>query len=205
MKNGNNSFGGYMKRKSAKKIKAILLILCFGTSVFTAGYFYLDSILNKTSVSENVNDVPYYSPTPENATVLFEICEDKILFNLDFNEETVNIVFGEVENHGYNINYTVECDYETVGYFADLIGGIELNSTRYTGAHITEMLEYSYVSAENKRLITESIVNGLAKTGITKEDLLYLIENTNTDLKLNECYFWVGYIDELCKSPRFVN
>ena len=67
------------------------------------------------------------------------------------------------------------------------------------------MLEYSYVSAENKRLITESIVNGLAKTGITKEDLLYLIENTNTDLKLNVCYFWVGYIDELCKSPRFVN
>ncbi len=198
-------FGDIMKRKTVTKIKGTLFVLSFGIAVFTAGYFYLNNILNSRVVNDSVQNVPYYTATPKNATVLFNICEDKLLLNLNFKEETVNVIFGDEENHGYNITHTISCDYNTVGYFVDLIGGVDFDDNRHTGAHITELLEYSYVSENTKREITESIIKGISEIGFTKENLLYLIENTETDLKFNECYFWVDYIGKLCKFPRFIN
>lgn len=178
----------------------------FGAVVFCCGYFYLESRLEEMIVSDNVNSVPYYS-TPDNFTVSFKICEDSLLFNFDFDNESVNIAFLENENanYGYNIDYTVQCDYETVGYFVDIVGGIDIENTRYTGVDITELLEYSTVDFLKRKEITEKIMLGISKNGLTQKDMIYLIENSKTNLKFNECFLWTEYIPELCGFIRFIN
>ena len=49
-----------------KILKTLVVSIIFGASVFTVGYFFLDSRLSEKEVSENVNYVPYYEATPQN-------------------------------------------------------------------------------------------------------------------------------------------
>ena len=141
---------------------------------------------------------------------MFKICDDNILVNLCFSENTVKVVLAEDfdENqdtvYGYKIDYYLNCDFKTVGYLTDIAGGIELGNERYTGVQITEMLEYQSVSEETKKLITEKIILGISENGFTKEDMLYIIENADTNLKFADSYTWTQYIGELCKFPVIV-
>ena len=195
-----------LKKKSITVLKTIFLSLVFGTIFFVAGFFYLDSRLENMTVSEKTESVPYYS-VPSDATVLINICEDSILVNLKFEEEKINIVFvdGNEYDYGYTVDYNLNCNYELVGYLVDISGGIEIDGLRQTGIQITEMLQQTLVKNSQKRAITEAIVDGIADSSFTKEDLLFIIENSENDLKFNECYFWTNYISKLCKFPCYIN
>lgn len=175
--------------------------------IFSCGYFYLDSRLKKSMVNESVESVPYYTQIPENKSVLMTVCQDKILLNLNFEEEIINIIFleTEAENYGYTVDYEVICNYEMIGYLVDVAGGIELDGLRYTGVQITEMLEYNPQDITSKKLITQNIIKGISNNGFAKENLLYIIDNSETNLKFNQCFDWVGWIPKLCRFPRFVN
>ena len=135
------------------------------------------------------------------------VCQDEILFNLNFNEEIINIIFleTEAENYGYTVDYEIICNYEMIGYLVDVAGGIELDGLRYTGVQITEMLEYNPQDITSKKLITQNIIKGISNNGFAKENLLYIIDNSETNLKFNECFDWVEWIPKLCRFPRFVN
>lgn len=195
-----------LKKKSIRVLKTISLSLVFGTIFFVVGFFYLDSRLENMTVSEKTESVPYYS-VPSDVTLLLNICEDKILVNLKFEEEKINIAFVDRNeyDYGYMIDYTLSCNYELVGFLVDISGGIEIDGLRQTGIQITEMLQQTMVKDSQKREITEAIVNGIADSNFTKEDLLFIIENSENDLKFNECYFWTGYISKLCKFPCYIN
>ena len=199
-----------MKRKFKRYINNILFLIFFGTVVFSAGYLYLDNKLGGISASESKENVPYYETLPQDATVMFNICEDNILVNLCFSDKTIKLVLAEdsVGNqdtvYGYNIDYYLNCDYKTVGYLTDIAGGIELEGERFTGVQITDMLEYSVVTKDTKKLITEKIILGISENGFTKEDMLYIIENADTNLKFASAYTWMDYIGELCKFPVIV-
>lgn len=195
-----------LKKKNIRILKTIFLSLVFGAVFFVAGFFYLNSRLENMTVSEKTESVPYYS-VPSDATILMNICEDKILLNLKFEEEKINIAFveGGEYDYGYTIDYTLNSNYELVGYLVDISGGIEINGLRQTGIQITEMLQFTQVKNSQKREIIEAIVKGIANSSFTKEDLLFIIENSESNLKFNECYFWTGYISKLCKFPCFIN
>lgn len=200
----------FLKRKVKRHINNILFLIFFGSVVFSAGYLYLDNKLGGVSASNSEENVPYYETLPQDATVMFKICDDNILVNLCFSENTVKVVLAEDfdENqdtvYGYKIDYYLNCDFKTVGYLTDIAGGIELGNERYTGVQITEMLEYQSVSEETKKLITEKIILGISENGFTKEDMLYIIENADTNLKFADSYTWTQYIGELCKFPVIV-
>ena len=195
-----------LKKASVRILKTVLLSLLFGTVFFVAGYFYLDSRLENMTVSEKTESVPYYS-VPSDVTLLLNICEDKILVNLKFEDEKINIAFvdGNEYDYGYTIDYNINCNYELVGYLVDISGGIEIDGLRQTGIQITEMLQQTLVKNSQKRAITEAIINGIANCSFTKEDLLFIIENSENDLKFNECYFWTNYISKLCEFPCYIN
>lgn len=178
--------------------------------MFSAGYLYLDNKINGIDVLENAENVPYYETLPQDSTIMFNICDDSILVNLNFSEKSIKVISAE-ENaknqdtvYGYNIDYYLNCNYKTVGYLTDIAGGIELEGERYTGVQITDLLEYSAVSKDTKKLITEKIITGISENGFTKEDMLYIIENSDTNLKFASAYTWTQYIAELCKFPVIV-
>ena len=164
--------------------------------------------------SNTVESVPFYQ-IPNNKTFLLEICEDKILMNFDFAQSVLNIIylpeFRKNENniYGYEIDYNLKTDYEFVGYLVDQVGGITLNiddeTLRYTGTQITEMLEFSPITQEIKYEILKNLIYAIGITGFTKENLLYIVENCESELKFNEGILFLDYIADCCKFPRFIN
>ena len=199
-----------LKRKVRRYISNILFLIFFGSAVFSAGYLYLDSTITDIDVTKTEEKVQYYETLPQDTTVLFNICDDNILVNLCFSDKTLKVVsaedFDENQNtvYGYNIDYYINCNYKTVGYLTDIAGGVELEGKRYTGVQITEMLEYSGVTKETKKLITEKIIQGISENGFNKDDMLYITENADTNLKFASAYIWIDYIKELCKYPIIV-
>lgn len=200
----------FLKRKVRRYISNILFLIFFGSAVFSAGYLYLDSTITDIDVTKTEEKVQYYETLPQDTTVLFNICDDNILVNLCFSDKTLKVVsaedFDENQNtvYGYNIDYYINCNYKIVGYLTDIAGGVELEGERYTGVQITEMLEYSGVTKETKKLITEKIVQGISENGFNKDDMLYITENADTNLKFASAYIWIDYIKELCKYPIIV-
>lgn len=204
-----------LKSKIFYNFKLFYFLLIFGMVIFGSGYFFLDSRLEKTKVSFRTESVPYYTAMPDNKGVCFEVCNDKILLYFDFKQSELSVIYpteseeSDLVTYGYPVDYTVSCDYEMIGYFVDAVGGIELktgNETlRYTGVQITEMLKFTGVSEETKHSIAKEIIAGFGEMGFTKENLLHIIEESDTNLKFNDSFSWVEYIKELCKSPRFVN
>lgn len=203
-----------MKSKATRQFKIFYFLLVFGISVFLSGYFYLNNLLNITSVAKNEEKIPYYS-VPENTTILFKICNDNLLIDLDFNESIINVLLVDesfstnTDLYGYSVDYTVKSDYDLVSFLVDNVGGIELENDgellRYTGVQICEMFEYSKVSNDKKNEIIKKIIDGIAVTGLTKEDMLFIIEESETNLNFSIAYLWVDHIKELCKFPRFIN
>ena len=199
-----------LKRKVRRYISNILFLIFFGSAVFSAGYLYLDSTITDIDVTKTEEKVQYYETLPQDTTVLFNICDDNILVNLCFSDKTLKVVsaedFDENQNtvYGYNIDYYINCNYKIVGYLTDIAGGVELEGKRYTGVQITEMLEYSGVTKETKKLITEKIIQGISENGFNKDDMLYITENADTNLKFASAYIWIDYIKELCKYPIIV-
>ena len=199
-----------LKRKVRRYISNILFLIFFGAAVFSAGYLYLDSTITDIDVTKTEEKVQYYETLPQDTTVLFNICDDNILVNLCFSDKTLKVVsaedFDENQNtvYGYNIDYYINCNYKIVGYLTDIAGGVELEGKRYTGVQITEMLEYSGVTKETKKLITEKIIQGISENGFNKDDMLYITENADTNLKFASAYIWIDYIKELCKYPIIV-
>ena len=199
-----------LKRKVRRYISNILFLIFFGSAVFSAGYLYLDSTITDIDVTKTEEKVQYYETLPQDTTVLFNICDDNILVNLCFSDKTLKVIsaedFDENQNtvYGYNIDYYINCNYKIVGYLTDIAGGVELEGERYTGVQITEMLEYSGVTKETKKLITEKIIQGISENGFNKDDMLYITENADTNLKFASAYIWIDYIKELCKYPIIV-
>lgn len=200
----------FLKIKVRRYISNILFLIFFGSAVFSAGYLYLDSTITDIDVTKTEEKVQYYETLPQDTTVLFNICDDNILVNLCFSDKTLKVIsaedFDENQNtvYGYNIDYYINCNYKTVGYLTDIAGGVELEGERYTGVQITEMLEYSGVTKETKKLITEKIIQGISENGFNKDDMLYITENADTNLKFASAYTWTQYIGELCEFPVIV-
>lgn len=200
----------FLKRKIKRYINNVLFLIFFGSVVFSAGYLYLDSTLGDIDVTKTEEKVPYYETLPQDTTVLLKICDDNILVNLCFSDKTIKVVLAEdfareqSTVYGYKIDYYLNSDFKTVGYLTDIAGGIELEGERYTGVQITDMFEYSVVTKDTKKLITEEIIMGIAENGFAKEDMLYIIENADTNLKFAASYTWTQYIDELCEFPVIV-
>ncbi len=202
-----------MNKKTYRKFKVFFSLLVFGLSVFLVGFIFLERQINTLPVTDKVESMPYYTQTPDNKTILFKVCNDNLLLDFDFKNETLNVLFlnnGEsVEETGYTADFTVTCNYETVGYLVDAVGGIEFENDgvtqRYTGVQIADLLTYSNVSRQMIYSITEKIIEGIKLNGITKENLLYLIENTETDLKFSDSVLWLQYIPKLCEFTRYIN
>lgn len=192
-----------------KKIKYFLKLtaICFlvGIIFVCSGYFYLNQKFTQTEKSDET--IPYYNSAPENAGVLFDICSTRTLFYLNFEKNTISILSDNKNTeigdtlYGYPIDYTIIGNYDLLEYIIDSLGGIELeteNETlRYTGVQIADTLRKTTDTKEVYKKIIPKIFDKIKEQGIMREDLLYIIENSETNLTFPDCYYWSDYIKEL--------
>lgn len=191
---------------------AAICIACAAVFIGT-GYFYLSS--NSETVQNETESVPYYSAVPESAGVMFDILGDKTFFYLDFEKEILSVIYAdEIETandeiYGYPIDYTVSADYSLLGGIVDAVGGIDLNiegeELAFTGVQVIELMETTVDRSSIRRETVNEIISKISEFGFDRELFLYIIENSDTDLTVPDCYYWSEHMKELCKLPRTVN
>lgn len=175
------------------------------------GLSYVSS--EKKAAQNETESVPYYLAYPESKGVLFDFLGDKTFFYLDFEGQSLSVIYPdetyEKEIYGYPIDFKVSADYSLLEYVIDAVGGITLERgeeiLNLTGVQVTDILETSPERDELRREIAEQIVFGISKQGLDRESVLYIVENSETDLSIPDCYYWSEHLKEVCSLPRIVN
>ena len=178
-----------------------------------SGYLYLSHELKPAEIGEE--SVPYYNSTPENAGVMFDICSDRVLFYMDFEKNNMRVIFDPkitsigANLYGYSVDYTISGNYDLLGYIIDVMGGIELESEeeilRYTGVQIADMLSKTADTNELSRKIISKLLEKIGEKGFGKENFLYIIENSETNLTVPDCYYWSDYMKSICRNATVIN
>lgn len=173
---------------------------------------YLQNSFKETE--NKVSSVPYSFSAPENKGVMLNICGSLTFLYLDFDEERLKVIIPpeaeyEGEIFGYPIDFTVKTDYSFVSQLVDCADGIELNmngeTLRYTGVQIADILSRTVDTSKLKREIITTLFKKIGENGIDGEFFSFLVENTDTEITVPDCYYWEKYIAKLCKNGGIIN
>lgn len=208
----------FLKDKIFNKnvFKKALIIFCSALIFFFGAYAYLDYNLNRQTAKADQKDysVPY-NPVPDNAGIAFLLPDSSaVLAYLDFENECINVV--DIEKYdngnnlyfGYTVDFTVHTDYQLIGGIIDRIGGvnIEINgeTLRYTGIQVIDLISKNYDKNIKPQIISQ-IFEQISKNNFSKDDFVYIIENSSSNLTIVDCIYWLDYIEKLCGRINLVN
>jgi hypothetical protein len=202
-----------MKNKFKFYLKLFSICAVCGAIFILSGYFYLNHKLEPAEIKNP--SIPYTQSAPESKGIMFDICGDRSLAFINFEAGTLNIAFdvGETKKgdklYGYTVDYTIESDYELLAYIIDIAGGIDLTfndeTLRYTGVQVTDILTHTADRKDLRRQVITAILKKIKNTGFQKEDFLYIIENSKTNLTIPDCYYWSDYIKTICNNMQIIN
>ena len=168
----------------------------------------------KTQTGKEETKIPY-SANLKNTGILFDISGSYIYFYLDFQNKNISLVYpdyynaNQIEIYGYPIEFTVKSDIGLVEDVVDIIGGLEFNISgeelNLTGSQIAELLIDSPDIEVAKRDVTYKLIRKISQTGFTHQNFLHIIENSETNLTVIDCYYWSDNIQQLCKNLKVIN
>ncbi len=186
-----------------------------GMLFFGVSYAYLHYNINKVTQIEQKDYTVPYKHIPDNAGIGFLLPDSSaVLVYLNFENNCINVV--NIENYdtsndlyyGYTVDYTVEVDYPFIGEMVDRVGGINIQvngeELRYTGVQVVELIRENKNSNIKSQIITE-VFRQISNNGFSKENFVYIIQNTKTDLSLLDCIYWMDYIDNIRGDIKFIN
>ncbi len=208
-----------MKRKFFKKTALKRAFIFFSCALVFLGssYAYLKTNLGSESKQQaEVKDytVPY-ERIPDDKGIMFVAPDNSgILAYLCFTDSAIRLVNIEYydesqsEYFGYEVDFTVKTDFELIAGIIDRVGGINLEKDgqilRYTGVQIIDMISVNY-DANIKTQIISAVFTQISKNGFSKEDFVYIIENSDTNLTVPDCYYWPDRIADMSRRVGFVN
>lgn len=204
------------RSKALNILKKISIVFFCGLIFFVLSYAYLShNIDNKkgSEVYQKELKIPY-EHTPESRGVSF-VFEDRsaVLVYLDFYSRNISLYnieeFTSENNYGkFTSDYTVWVNNTLIEGIVDRVGGVTIETNgktlRYTGVQIADMLSQD-VNREMRQEILLQIFKQISKNDFQKDDFIFIIENTETDLSLVEGIYWLGYIKEMSLNTEFVN
>lgn len=197
--------------------KRALIFFCCAIVFFGGSYAYLSSNLfaeEKQEAEAKDYTVPYKKLPDDKGIVFIAPDSSAILVYLNFTDSAIRLVNiedydkNQGEYFGYQVDFTVTADHNTIAGIIDRIGGINLEIEgqimRYTGVQVIDILSLGY-SKEIKSQIIFAIFEQIAKNNFSKEDFVYIIENADTNLTVPDCYYWSDYIADMSRQVGFVN
>ena len=158
--------------------------------------------------------MPYFE-VPDNCGLLFLLPHDmKILFFLDFDSEisyiiNINNNTGAVDGFSlYPTDYVFNLDYYTLAAVIDRLGGLNLQigeeTLRFTGIQVCDIL----LEGSDPKLgfnVAAAVCERLGSEGFSKDDFVFLIENSDTELTVPVCLYWIDRIATLFGNAVFVD
>lgn len=190
-------------------LKSFVISLMFCAVLIGIGYFYMQK--NLQPAQNQIENVPYEQQTCDSKGVLLEIDQNKTFLYLDFeNDELVVSLMPETENsfeiYGYSVDFTVKGDYNFLKDVVDYVGGIELlidgKTYRYTGIQLAQVYNNEY---ELKREIIEQVCKKISENGVALDFFANIIENSQTDLTIPDCYFWCEELSSICQNIKVID
>lgn len=192
-------------------------VVVFSAAIFFFGaYAYLDYNLNRQTTEADQKDytVPYEN-LPDNAGIAFLLPDSSaVIAYLDFENRCINVINVEAYDitnnlyYGYTVDFTVETDYQLIGGIVDRVGGvnIQLNgeTLRYTGVQVIDLISVNLDANIKPQLITQ-IFKQISENDFSKDDFIYIIENSKSNLTVVDCIYWLDYIDEMRGNINIVN
>lgn len=192
-------------------------IVVFSALIFFFGaYAYLDyNFSKKVSEADQKDYTVPYKNIPDNTGIAFLLPDNSgVVAYLDFENSCINVI--NVENYdigndlyyGYTVDFVVEVDYELIGGIADRVGGVNISingeTLRYTGVQVIDLISVNSDKSIKTQIIMQ-IFKQISENDFSKDDFVYIIENSKSNLTVVDCIYWLEYIDEMSRNINFVN
>lgn len=195
-----------------KKLKGVFAVFCALVLFGLVGYVSVKP--QKTQVDQDIEGVPYYE-NEDSCGLLFTFSEGGSVFiNLDFyNKQTLLMFFDQkveplsLRTYGYGVTHSFSADYSFLSKLIDRFGGITLKRegfVRLTGVQVTDMLSTSLERSLKREIATE-LFSKISSVGLDKKDLIFIIENTQTEMSFPEGYDLLDAINEIIGEVYFIN
>ncbi len=195
-------------------ISVLLAVIISSGTFLLCGILLLPAELRSepAPAGDSVSGINYYSDT-ENATLLC-LYEDGsgALLHLDFDSSEIRLFIyndhaeGQAAMSGYDINYTLRLTSDFLCRFCDRIGGISLDEgdgmRRYLSAGLRQKLSENADYDERKK-ITTAFFEKIAKIGLSSDDFMFIIEETQNNLAYPVCYGWIPRIKDMADNCIF--
>ncbi|MBO5211300.1 MAG: hypothetical protein J6B80_05160 [Clostridia bacterium] len=171
------------------------------------GYYYIDS--HDIKVENNVESVPYYTQTPDNKGVMFIFGTKSVYTYFDFENSSVTVILNRenIEETGYPVDYTAKVNYNVIAEICDYFEGINLmidaETLRYTGNQVVELLSASGDYELREKVIT-AIFKKMSQQGVEADFFNTIINESKTNLKMPDCYFWTDFMDDIAKDVKIL-
>ncbi len=173
-----------------------------------AGYYYIQS--QTTPAETETESVPYYDYIPESKGVMLNFGTRCVYTYLDFENASVTVMVNpqDVETKGYNADFIVNADYTLIAKIVDYFDGVNLEINgeilRYTGGQVVDLLSSDNDDALRKAIIL-SIFSKIKEQGVGVDFFNIVISNSQTNLKMPDCYFWKDKINGISNNINFLN
>ncbi|MBR6572654.1 MAG: hypothetical protein IKK77_02940 [Clostridia bacterium] len=193
-------------------LKPMLLTITVTLGIFTLlGIFVLPAsvVFDTNQAGEKMEGVPYVN-TPENSGVFIYTGDDRGVFIfLDFENRRINaFTFAEncekeLQNSGYEVNYTIKASTEFIGDMCDRLGGIVMekgeDKYRFSSVVLIEEIEGNK-TLESMEKITVAFFEKISKLGLSSNDFKFIMNNTETNLNYPICYGWIEYVQTMFQN-----
>ncbi len=196
--------------------KIAIITFLSGAIFFGAAYAYLDYNFSKTATDIDQKDyaVPY-NRVPKSCGVVFVFPDNTAtLVYLDFDRENIRLLNIDAyeqscpEYYGYSVDYNINISYELIEGIIDRVGGIDITQNgetlRYTGVQVMDLIAYDRVEDIRKQILTQ-IFDKISKNNFSKEDMVYIIENSEGNLSFIDCIDWLDYLKSMSSRVNFIN
>ena len=205
------------KKRFKRTLKISSAIFLSATAFFLTAFIYLKYSDEKIENTADAKDfsVPYEKDLPENKGLIFIYPDNSANFlYLDFSEKRILIQDIEIYSEdcdlgGYSVDFSFKIDYPVIAEIIDRIGGIEMKSgkdyMRFTGTQITDMLSYSTDTDALRQKIIMASLKSVSKNGLSDDDFIYIIENTDTLLTVPDYLLWKDYLEDMCMRTVSIN
>ena len=156
------------------------------------------------SAQENLSGISYGEEI-DHACLLFCFEDGSGLFlSLDFSALLTNayLFSDNAEEKAaalpFSLDYKITVKKDFLPSLADRLGGVEITGEngekrRYFSPAVKEFCEKE-LNEENRQKLALSFFDKIAKTGLSSEDFMFIIEGGESSLSYSVCYDWIPYI-----------
>ncbi len=200
-----------LKRNTKLFFKTVIISAWCCTVFVGMGYYYLNKSFTQTE--NKTENIPYSQEVNENVGVLFKIGNQEAFFNLDFFNKRIIVSLTpekptDSKIYGYPHDFTVQGESEVLINIIDYLNGLELTTDnekyRYTGSQVVDLI-YTQKLKDYEREIIKAICERISKQGVGTDFFADIINNSVTDLKLPDCYFWADEMSTLANNLHFID